>query len=108
MNMNFSVYTLKCEDGRYYVGSTNTHTIHTRFLKHARGEGSKFCRNHAPVEIVDTINNLTSTQAYNRETPVVYEILAREEDLDAARGGEINYALGTRFWVPKHLQHLNV
>ena len=107
MNTGFSVYTLKCEDGRYYVGSSPTHTINTRFLKHMRGEGSKFCWNHKPVEIVDTINNLTSTQAYNRETPVVYAILERENNLDAARGGDINYALGTRFWVPKHLQYLD-
>ena len=92
--MNFSVYTLKCNDGKYYVGSTPTHMVNTRFLNHKCGRGSKFCFHHTPIQIVDSIDNLTSPQAFQLETQVVLRILEREKDLDAARG-EINYALDT-------------
>jgi predicted GIY-YIG superfamily endonuclease len=104
--MKFSVYTLKCEHDKYYVGSTLTRMVSERYHNHKTGRGAIFCWNYKPLAICDTVSNLTSWDAMRMETTIVIDILKREGNLDAARGGEINYPMGSRFWVPRKLQYL--
>ena len=63
----YSCYVLKCKENKYYTGSTETRKIQERFQKHLTGKGSKWCRQFPPLEVVKTIDNLLSSEAFNLE-----------------------------------------
>ena len=98
-NNNFTTYLLECEAGKKYAGSTPTWRLSERFREHQLGQGSKFTNIYKPLRILKTWDNMSSRQAMEKETQVVTEILLSEGDLDAARGGDINFAQGSRWWV---------
>ncbi|MCL5047047.1 MAG: GIY-YIG nuclease family protein [Actinobacteria bacterium] len=49
MNAHF-VYIIKCRDGTFYTGYTMD--LSRRLGEHNRGEGAKYTRGRAPVELV--------------------------------------------------------
>ena len=96
---NFTTYLLECEQNKKYAGSTPSWRVPIRFDEHQKGTGSKFTNLYKPVKILKTWDNLTSRQAMQKETELVMEILLSEGNLDAARGGDINFAIGSRWWI---------
>ena len=46
----WSLYLIKCGDGRLYTGITND--VEQRFLQHESGDGAKFTRGRGPLELV--------------------------------------------------------
>lgn len=50
-----TVYVLKCEGDRYYVGRTND--IETRLKSHFDGYGSAFTKKYKPIETVEIVND---------------------------------------------------
>lgn len=48
--MAYFVYMLLCQDGSFYLGSTNDVT--KRFRAHLDGHGASYTRSHKPIKIV--------------------------------------------------------
>ena len=98
MKTIFSCYILKCQNGKYYTGSTLTRTIQDRFNKHKNGEGSKWCYQFPPSEIIKTIDGLTSPQAFQQENVECLRIMRENQDIQCCRGGDYLFPLGTDWW----------
>ena len=62
------LYILKCSDGSYYTGSTNS--LPLRISQHQAGEGSVYTRSRLPVELV-----------YAQEFPSEHEAFLRERQV---------------------------
>lgn len=50
-----SVYVLKCENDKYYIGKTNN--VDRRLLEHAEQDGSEWTKRNRPLEIIEQIDN---------------------------------------------------
>ena len=50
--MNAFLYVLRCNGGKYYVGSTED--LERRMKEHAAGRGCAFTKAHLPFELVYT------------------------------------------------------
>ena len=98
MKTIFSCYVLKCQDGKFYTGSTLTRTIQDRFNKHKNGDGSKWCYQFPPSEIIKTIDGLTSPQAFRQENVECLRIMRENQDIQCCRGGDYLFPLGTDWW----------
>ena len=66
--MSYFVYMLKCQDGSFYLGSTND--VAKRFLAHRAGRGASYTRSHKPIKVV-----------YTEELPDKSTALRREHEL---------------------------
>lgn len=66
--MSYFVYMLLCQDGSFYLGSTND--IEKRFRAHQSGKGANYTRSHKPVRVV-----------YTEELPDKSAALRREHEL---------------------------
>ena len=51
--MATTIYILKLQDSKYYVGKTND--VQKRFEQHVKGSGASWTKTHRPVSIVKTI-----------------------------------------------------
>lgn len=63
--MTYFVYMLICEDGSYYIGTTND--VEKRFAKHLLGKGASYTRSHKPTKIVYTEERIDKSDALKRE-----------------------------------------
>lgn len=50
-----SIYVLKCEHNKYYVGKTKD--IESRYNDHCNGYGSEFTKKYKPINTIDIIKN---------------------------------------------------
>lgn len=50
-----TIYIIKCENGKYYVGKTNN--IQKRLLDHFTNNGSEWTKMHKPIEILERYDN---------------------------------------------------
>lgn len=66
--MSYFVYMLVCEDGSFYLGSTDN--VDKRFQAHVGGKGASYTRSHKPVKVV-----------YQEELPDKSSALRREYEL---------------------------
>jgi predicted GIY-YIG superfamily endonuclease len=80
VDMTTTVYVLKLEGNRYYVGKTNNPA--KRFEEHVRGDGAAWTRLHKPCKIERVIENASAfdEDKYTKEYMAKYGI-------DAVRGG---------------------
>jgi len=97
--MSFSAYLLDCVEGKKYGGSTLSWRVKERYLEHQNGQGSLFTSKYKPIKLLQVWEGLTSLEAMKKETEIVRDIILSEKDLDAARGGDINFPIGSRWWV---------
>lgn len=63
--MSYFVYMLVCQDGSYYLGSTND--VQKRFIKHLSGKGANYTRSHKPVKVVYIEELSDKSSALKRE-----------------------------------------
>lgn len=61
-------YILRCNDGSFYVGSTDN--LERRFKEHQNGQGADYTKTHLPVTLI-----------YHEEFPTVSEAFKREKQL---------------------------
>ena len=61
----WSVYILLCQDGSFYIGSSND--VRKRFLIHKNGKGGRYTRSHKPIQVVYQEDYSTKSQALKRE-----------------------------------------
>lgn len=59
------LYILECEDGSFYVGSTNN--VERRFRQHLSGKGADYTRTHKPQRVIYTEEYATIGEAFKRE-----------------------------------------
>ncbi len=56
MTMPITIYILKCEHDKYYVGKT-TRSVDERYQDHIDGKGSMFTRVYKPLSVYEVIEN---------------------------------------------------
>lgn len=63
--MTYFVYMLLCQDGSFYLGSTDD--VQKRFAKHQLGKGASYTRSHKPVKVVYIEELVDKSAALKRE-----------------------------------------
>jgi len=58
-------YILLCQDGSYYIGSTND--VQKRFQDHVEGRGARYTKSHKPEKIIYQEKFSTKSEALKRE-----------------------------------------
>ena len=71
-------YILKCADGTFYCGWTNT--LEKRLAAHNAGTASKFTSPRRPVELIYTERFATKQEAMSREYRI--KQLTRQQKID--------------------------
>lgn len=100
MNLEkYSCYVLRCADGKFYTGSTETRKIQERFEEHQIGKGSKWCRQFPPIEVIKTIDNLRSYEAFRAENTECIRIMQEHNNIQVCRGGDFLFPLNSNWWV---------
>jgi hypothetical protein len=74
------IYTLKCEQGKYYVGRTDD--VDKRYQQHLHGEGSQWTRKYKPHCV---LNTYASTSPFD-EDKTTKELMV-QYGIDHVRGG---------------------
>ncbi len=59
------VYILLCNDGSYYIGSSNN--VDKRFKDHLNGNGGRYTRSYKPVKLVYKEELANKSEALKRE-----------------------------------------
>ncbi|MAD43385.1 MAG: hypothetical protein CMH98_00130 [Oceanospirillaceae bacterium] len=108
LGRRYSCYVLKCENDKFYIGSTETSKIQERFQKHLTGLGSKWCRKFRPIKIIKTIDNLLSPEAFRQENTECVRIMREHNDIQICRGGDFLFPLGSDWWVYRLPEDLRV
>lgn len=81
--MNLSIYTLRLEKNKYYVGKT--YNITERMLNHNNHEGSVWTRKFPVIEIMEIVNNAS---IYDEDK---YTLIYMEKyGIENVRGGSYN------------------
>jgi hypothetical protein len=82
--MTTTIYILKLNDNKYYIGKTNRH-VNDRYQEHLEGNGSFWTKKYKPLSIVKQINNSSpfDEDRYVKEYMSIYGI-------DNVRGGSYN------------------
>jgi len=78
--MATTIYVLKLEGGRYYVGKTEN--LMRRYQEHLNGEGAAWTRRYPPVSLINSIEGASPFD----EDKVVKEYMAAH-GIDMVRGG---------------------
>lgn len=91
-NKHYSLYVLKLEEGKYYVGITSK-TPEERFKEHKNGfYGAEWTKIYKPIKIDQSIDLGITTferaEAYENKVTRKY---IKEYGLDNVRGGNITY-----------------
>ena len=73
------VYVLRCADDTLYTGYTTD--VERRVAEHDRGEGAKYTRGRAPVELVHVESFETQSAAMRRENEIKQFSRSRKESL---------------------------
>lgn len=73
----FYVYVLKCRDGSFYTGYTNS--LEKRVEKHASGQGAKYTRSRLPVRMIANWFFPTKSEAMRFEAR--FKMLPRSEKM---------------------------
>jgi putative endonuclease len=63
--MSYFVYMLECQDGSFYIGTTND--VEKRFAVHQLGKGASYTRSHKPVRVVYKEEVMDKSAALKRE-----------------------------------------
>ena len=76
-----SIYILKLEKNKYYVGTS--FDVRTRYNQHKDGSGSSWTSKYRPIRILE-VKKLTGIHRENNET----EDLMKKYGIDNVRGGD--------------------
>jgi hypothetical protein len=88
-----SIYTLKLEHGKFYVGRTRR-PVDERYTEHIRSHGSAWTRVHKPIAIID----MFQTNDPFDENKTVYHMMEKY-GIDNVRGGIfLDFKLKTSDW----------
>lgn len=101
-----TVYVLECEDGKYYVGSTQNRK--KRIEQHERGRGSKWTRLYKPIRVLREHRRIPSKFLLGLESKVTAECML-EFGVNNVRGSYFcsprDYHIGDVDALTKFLGH---
>lgn len=101
-----TVYILECEDGKYYVGSTQNRK--KRIEQHERGRGSKWTRLYKPIRVLREHRRIPSKFLLGLESKVTAECML-EYGVNNVRGSYFcsprDYHIGDVDALTKFLGH---
>ena len=82
--MTTTIYILKLNDNKYYIGKTNR-TVNNRYQEHLDGTGSYWTKKYKPLSVIKQIENSSpyDEDRYVKEYMAIYGI-------DNVRGGSYN------------------
>ena len=105
--MKYTVYLLRLQKQKYYVGMTPSWRLAIREQEHKDGWGAKWTSRFPPIELLESWEFDTREEAHVFEIQKTEEFLHRH-GIDSTRGGLCNYGKegGYEFWVRRHLRHL--
>ena len=66
--MSWYVYIIECKDGKLYTGITNN--LERRIRDHNSGNGCRFTKYRAPVELLYSEDCLTRQESLRREAQI--------------------------------------
>lgn len=93
MASSLVVYVLRCEGGRFYVGSCGEHRVHQRFAEHCDGTASAFTSSFLPVDVLEVLP--AERGVYDEDAKVLEYMKAY--GVDNVRGGTFS-----RLVLPEH------
>ena len=79
INNMYFVYMLLCQDGSYYIGSSNN--IEKRLEDHLNGKGGKYTKSHKPIKLVYQESLENKSEALKREYRLKQWSRAKKETL---------------------------
>lgn len=82
-NIMWFVYILLCNDGSYYIGSSNN--VDKRVKDHLDGNGGRYTRSHKPQKLVYKEVLTTKSEALKREAQLKKWSRAKKEALIGGR-----------------------
>lgn len=88
------VYMLRCVGGELYTGYTKD--VGRRFLRHQRGQASRFTRARRPLELVFAEKHHSLKVAMKRERAIKRLSRRSKEGLIAAHGNAVRRESGSR------------
>lgn len=68
---DYFVYTLKLENGKYYVGRTGN--LKRRLRQHFKGKGALWTRKHSPIKVLNTVKCKSEIDSKLMETKIYYK-----------------------------------
>lgn len=88
-NKNWTLYVLKLEQDKYYVGITSQ-TPEKRFQEHLHGRKTHWTAKYPPIKIVDTkyLGDLSLEDAKDYENKVTRRYI-KEKGVNNVRGGDL-------------------
>jgi predicted GIY-YIG superfamily endonuclease len=101
--VNAMIYTLKCAQGKYYVGKTQAERVCERFREHLRARGSAWTRKYTPERIMHVVPCGDPLQE-----DFEVEKCMRDHGIDNVRGGrysKVELSEDTEFELVKKLSH---
>ena len=93
-NKNWTLYVLKLEQGKYYVGITSQ-TPEKRFQEHLHGRGAYWTKKYPPVSIIDTryLGDLSLADAEAFEDKATRRYM-KQKGINNVRGGYLTTTSG--------------
>ena len=103
-----TVYVLRCEDNRYYVGSTTNRK--RRYNEHAKRRGSKWTKTYTPLEVIAEYKRIPHKFLLGYESKVTAETMLKY-GVNNVRGSMFcsvrDYNIGDIDALTKFLGHYN-
>ena len=97
--MAFYAYMLRCADGRYYTGHTDS--LEPRLAQHNAGEGGDFTARRRPVTLVWSESFVTRDEAFAAERRVKGWSRAKKEALIAGDWDRLRHLARNRQELPE-------
>jgi hypothetical protein len=99
-----SVYVLKCEQGKYYVGKT-ARTVSARVAEHQCNQGSEWTKKYHVIELVETKNNADQfdEDKYTKKYMLLYGI----DNVRGAAYTQINMEKSTKDHIAREILSAN-
>jgi predicted GIY-YIG superfamily endonuclease len=110
---HYWLYTLRLEQGKYYIGRTSRADPNMRIQEHFNGfYSAQWVKKYKPIEAVEIINigNIDAEEAERQELHRTLQYMKRY-GLQNVRGGKLNYSgqyvkVGVWFWRKEDFQNL--
>ena len=108
-NAIHSVYVLKLQHGKWYVGMTPTYKLNSRMEDHMCNDphrGARWTNIYRPIEKIKVYSGYSFVEAGLLEQIIVEKFMVAF-GLDSVRGGSWNMTtLNKGWWVPKRLENI--
>ena len=79
------VYVLECEEGKYYVGKTQSGSVESEFYRHQTRRGPKWTSRYKPISVL--IDDIDGNPVCDYDTTLWTLGMMRRKGINNVRGG---------------------